>query len=734
MSETLVNTFTAGFQGESSVVALADGGWVVTWLSDAQDGSLYGIYQQRFNADGTTSGEETLVNSYTSNSQDRPVVSALDDGGWVVAWMSAGADTWNYAIEFQRFDSAGVAAGSETQANIYYSDNQIDPSIATLADGNFIVTWTSYGQDGDGNGIYQRVFASNGAAAGSEVLVNTTTAANQEHSCVTALSGGGWVVTWASEGGDGSSWGVYQQRYNSDGSTNGGQVLVNSYTTDSQSEASVTSLADGGWLVTWVSSGQDGSYDGIYQRRYGSDGVATGLETLVNTTTFASQSTPSVSALDGGGWVVVWTTYTSSGGNEIYFQAYDADGNAFGGERQANAYSTGSQTDPFVTALADGGFVITWTSANQDGSDGGIYQQRYDADGILYGHVNAPVAESSTFSGFEDMATNFSYSQFQFSDADADTLYSVTIVSLPTNGELLFKGAAVTEGTVLRAGDIWQLTYRAGLDQSGQAFDSFEFKVTDYSGKTSEASATMSIDVEPIDDGLLIVPDTATMLEGGRLVADVLANDSDPDGNPISIKSAKVESGNASVKIRDDGKLAVTYSGRDLDPGEQATVTISYKASDGSSRDASTLTVTVTGIAEPGDDIKGTAEGETLIGTDQGERIFGRGGNDVLNGKGGSDRIDGGAGNDTLQGGGGADTFVFKSGYGNDTIGDFQASGKNGDVIDLSSISAVKDYDDLVSHHLKDRGHDVVIAIDRHNSIRIEGIDPGDLKEGDFLF
>ena len=44
------------------MTALADGGFVVTWQSDGQDGSGYGIYGQRYMADGTAEGSEFLVN------------------------------------------------------------------------------------------------------------------------------------------------------------------------------------------------------------------------------------------------------------------------------------------------------------------------------------------------------------------------------------------------------------------------------------------------------------------------------------------------------------------------------------------------------------------------------------------------------------------------------------------------------------------------------------------------
>jgi hypothetical protein len=90
-----------------------------------------------------------------------------------------------------------------------------------------------------------------------------------------------------------------------------------------------------------------------------------------------------VAALRDGGYVVTWTSGGQDGddGSGVYAQRYDASGTKVGGEFQVNTYTTGSQHANGVTALADGGYVITWISDGQDGSGFGIYSQRYDASG-----------------------------------------------------------------------------------------------------------------------------------------------------------------------------------------------------------------------------------------------------------------------------------------------------------------------------------------------------------------
>ena len=98
-----------------------------------------------------------------------------------------------------------------------------------------------------------------GAPAGGEFQVNTTTASSQGFPSVAMDSAGNFVVVWESFGQDGSGSGVYAQRYNAAGVAQGSEFLVNTYTTGYQQYPSVAMDGSGNFVVTWQSSGQDGS-------------------------------------------------------------------------------------------------------------------------------------------------------------------------------------------------------------------------------------------------------------------------------------------------------------------------------------------------------------------------------------------------------------------------------------------------------------------------------------------
>jgi Ca2+-binding RTX toxin-like protein len=386
-SEVRVNSTTLSAQLDSAVTALADGGYVVIWSSLGQDGGL-DIYAQRYDAMGVTLGGEVRVNSLANGDFNSGAVTALTDGGYVVTWNSFGQDGSGSGIYAQRYDMAGASVGGEVQVNSTTLSEQLGSAVTALTDGGYVVTWTSLNQDGSGSGIYAQRYDATGVAVGGEVLVNSTTLNDQFDSAVTALADGGYVVTWQSSGQDGSGSGIYAQQYDASGAAVGSEVQVNTFTANGQGDSAVTALADGGYVVTWSSFGQDGSSFGIYAQRYDAVGSAVGAEFQVNSTIASIQFLSAVTALADGGYVVTWTSYgqdNNDGSPGIYAQRYDAAGNRVGGEVRVNSTTLDNQSESAVTALADGGFVVTWSSSGQDGSSSGIYAQRYDAAGAAVG-------------------------------------------------------------------------------------------------------------------------------------------------------------------------------------------------------------------------------------------------------------------------------------------------------------------------------------------------------------
>ncbi|MGV2333392.1 MAG UNVERIFIED_CONTAM: hypothetical protein LVR18_04425 [Planctomycetaceae bacterium] len=215
--ETLVNTTTNASQSLPAVAMDADGDYVVTWRSNGQDGSGYGVYAQRYNAAGNRQGSDFRVNSTITGNQLNPALAMNSSGDFVIVWMSDAQDGSSYDIYARQYNSGGVAQGSEFRVNTTVAHSQRNPAVAMDADGDFVVTWMSNGQDGSGYGIYARQYNPAGAAQGSEFKVNTTVSNSQRNPAVAIDADGDFVVTWMSSAQDGSGYGIYAQRYSSTG-------------------------------------------------------------------------------------------------------------------------------------------------------------------------------------------------------------------------------------------------------------------------------------------------------------------------------------------------------------------------------------------------------------------------------------------------------------------------------------------------------------------------------------
>src|SRR6185295_10271780 len=107
--------------------------------------------------------------------------------------------------------------------------------LASDASGNFVVAWTSFGQDGNGLGVFARRFDALGTPQGAELQINNYTTGDQGFPAVAADEDGAFVVSWRSYVQDGSDFGVFARSFSSAGAALGPEFAVNSYTTGVQS-------------------------------------------------------------------------------------------------------------------------------------------------------------------------------------------------------------------------------------------------------------------------------------------------------------------------------------------------------------------------------------------------------------------------------------------------------------------------------------------------------------------
>jgi Ca2+-binding RTX toxin-like protein len=357
---------------------------MVAWSDQGTSTTDY-IYTQRYNASGVKVGGPALVNNVTNSAQEDPTITALANGGYVVTWQSDSFDDMS-DIAAQVYNADGVKVGGELLVNTTRNGVQDSAEITALKDGGFVVSWASYGQDGSGWGGYLQRYSASGAKAGVETRVSTTTQYDQDGPTVTGLADGGMMVVWEGNGTDDTA-GIFGQRFKADGSKSGGEIRINTRVTDDQTDPMIKVLSSGNYVVTWQSAPDDGDGNDetdapgdVYAQLFNAAGVKVGAETRVNTTTVGNQEEPNVTAMTDGGYLVTWAGQGIGDVNGIFAQLFNASGVKVGTETRINTTTTGNQMFGQVTALTDGGYVIAWESYGVNGQVD-VYTQRFDANG-----------------------------------------------------------------------------------------------------------------------------------------------------------------------------------------------------------------------------------------------------------------------------------------------------------------------------------------------------------------
>lgn len=233
------------------------------------------------------------------------------------------------------------------------------PRVAAFADGGFVATWTRLGADSDMDILGQR-FDDEGNPVGPVFDVNTDDGYTQQLPSVATLADGGFIVAWTAFSGVGapvSSRGIQAQRFDSTGAKVGPQFLANSNIFNSQFSASVAALEDGGFVITWTDRSSDERSD-IKAQVFDAAGAPVGHEIKVNAD-FGENSTPDVIGLAGGGFAIAWRN-ENPWGADTRLQIFDSAGNEIGGDivipHDPNVY----HHMPLLERLPGGGFALAW--------------------------------------------------------------------------------------------------------------------------------------------------------------------------------------------------------------------------------------------------------------------------------------------------------------------------------------------------------------------------------------
>jgi len=419
----LVNTSTGDNQVYSNISYLSNGGYVISWLSGDENFSNFDVYMQQYDSSGIKVNTETLVADSNNTLQGNvfsgiPEITGLDDGGYIITWSSQKQDSNDLDVYLQRYDSSGIKVNEEIHVNTYTVGEQFSSSIASTKDGGYIITWSSQEPNQDEStdfkesNVYLQRYDSDGLKVNDEVVVNTNTDGIQMNSDITVLADGNYVITWSSQNlnSDNNDYDLYMQQYDANGGKiNEEDILVTSDVLGgSEFKSKLTSLDDGGFVIASTVAGNNGN-DNISLFQYDNNG------TKINETVSTKLGIyPDIASLNDGGYVVTWMGEDEENSEGIYLQRYDASGEKVNSEVLVNSNIEGFQGIPTITSLEGGGYVVTWTSQESGNTyTYDIYSQRFDSDGNKVYLIN-----DFDLTNTDEESGNLDY----ITDPDGDTL------------------------------------------------------------------------------------------------------------------------------------------------------------------------------------------------------------------------------------------------------------------------------------------------------------------------
>jgi Ca2+-binding RTX toxin-like protein len=477
-----------------------------------------------------------------------------------------------------------------------------------------------------------------------------------------------------------------------------GDAPVNATTPLFQGSPGITALQGGGYFVVWTDASNvapDTSVLAVRGQFFAADGTANGPEFVVNTATAYAQQDPVTVALANGDVLVAWVDMSSSlvtgTGTNLVGRILHADGSS-APPQFVIADQLFDQVDPDVTALANGGFAVTWTTTNRT----------TDPPANI---PNPPVSDSNiNFRVFAYDGTVAAGGPVLTANVEARDMQFTSTITQLSDGRLAIAWTDLSDRLGNTPGDV---RYRV-FDGSGTPatlYDNILGLGGAYSIGPTGASSSYS----------LYSPDIVAMLDGGFYIgvtAEYLRDINGVLDNHTGVYGQRIDSNGIQatdrlhlnettslfqdqqklIRLADGTMIAVwkdgstgTCSGRIFTSTGAITSEFSFSGpaaciglpdvaqlSDGRivatwvGFDADGYGILQSIIDNRNGLITGTERGEWIEGSAANaaiidDNISGFGGNDVIQAGNGNDLINGGTGNDIIRGGVGFDTVIYSS-------------------------------------------------------------------------
>lgn len=508
----------------------------------------------------------------------------------------------------------------EFRVNTVLEDQQDSPGTLVLEDGRFLIVW----RNGWARSIEGQIYGRDGMPAGAQFSISDWGMDPMGQIGLAALHGGGFAVSWGgSSRSDTSDDDVNLRFFDAAGQRVGEAIVVNEVTSSEQTNPAMSVLADGSLVITWDQYGGTSSRItslDVHAQRFTPTGERAGWEFSVNTTRADYQSDSRVTALAEGGFVVTWhdgsrvNSYGDTGFTAA--QVFTDQGIRASSEFRVNTVAANDQRGATIAALSNGGFVIAWTDTSPGATSAG-----YPAKFQLFAKNGAKIGGEVTID-----------------TSGTSTFDTVRVAKLAGGG---FIASWV--------GEVWSGGYILSTQAFGQVYDEAGQPVGSRLTLTEATPYHWDLSISSLPDGSFVV--SYQKDQGSSFEEDIHARLFTAKRSGETLHGTAAEEALAGGNLDD---FLGGYGGSDLLSGENGQ-----------------------------DMLDGGAGDDRLVGGAGTDRLIGGTGHDQLNGGTGADILDGGAGDDQLDGGADADHLV--GGAGNDRLdggtGSDRMAGGQGDDI-----------------------------------------------------
>jgi RTX calcium-binding nonapeptide repeat (4 copies) len=540
------------------------------------------------------SGADLVVNTNTTGTQNDPVITQLANGNVLISWVdfdnSGVGSAGGTDVIGRIFDPIGNPVTGEFRLNVFLGvDDEQDPEITALANGGFMVVYEDNGPD---NNIGYDTFDAAGARQnGGFILDDPDGGAVPNSPAVASATTTSAMTAYVVNNADGSE-SVFVRSYNPDADTFGAAALMlGGFVGVGENVGGIglTTLSNNNFALA------------IGNRNAGDDTVVLIILNSSGAILDSATISPGVElnevdcvGLTGGNVAIVYSNATSG---TIVATVYSSTATLVRNSFQVSNL-TGSQNDPAVCALADGGFVIVW----DDDTNSDIRGQRFDNTGASVG------------------------SEFVIDTSGAQSAPSVV---------------GLADGR-------FQITWLEYGDIRSEIYDSRDV------ANVTPVYTPDGWQVGTVGDDVINSQSLARTVHGGdgndTIFEHITAGEHryfGDDGNDTNFAAGNI---NSDIHDGGDGNDTIDWS---LSTANGATFNLAagLAASAGGGLTEQMLNFENLVGTNNGDIVIGTSGINIIIGGGGDDLIFGQGGADVLNGGDGVDYLWGGTGGDVLNGG-----------------------------------------------------------------------------------